>query len=1423
MSEFMVIVELVGTIVSYLFNASLDFICGVFLVASCVLPWRCLETVSVINNENTYRDEFRFFCCISLFMTIVDGFVIPIAFVGLLSPLRWYQMLWTFDGYKFGNQDKHWPVREGLVRCGIGAVADFASLFMGLIVSISLFGRQCVVYRYVSMCYRESLLNRGPYYDKEIGHNDMMKKINGYVIKSGLSVIIDFLCIIPFFLTFWIPFNWYAFGMGIKELLEQRPKPESLVDGTPIPKTRHQWRADWETYYDDVRVHFLSHAARSAIDLCLAPFYLLAIISPLRSSLMRADIAQILSARDLALGEGPLDVGRFGYRYSWEVREKVLSYGTLAMADLLLLPMLLPLFLTQYRYKSISHKLTGADAAKVWGFQEFSLIASQFTLQLLDLLILLPCLPLLLLTAVRWKPVREMLKKDNVFVDHSFDLYSLAVAQLSTVVLDILFLPLTLIVLLTYYRSKPVRQCWASHIIWYQDPLSFHFAVFANFLVILLDVCVIMPLMLALLVVGLHRLPIVADEMYTEYQKGNANRNETSGTTDNLVTPSKIALLELTEKQPLQARGSEEEMTVPPPPPPPPPVESPEAHRVESQREPVEIETVSPEWVAAPETEAEVKNVGYIPVRSAPEPRLTTEQTLTSSAVNFVPTSSIRLTIISQFLTCWVDAFFAVLAFFVLVTLWRAYELICEVQIVWSKAKAESPVRGKVYVHFVVVHYESICNVIVSQFSRFWVDLFCLIPLALVVVTLYRLPSLVTSMLSKLSSRPLSADREALFLIEKCDVIQPPTGGPTVQMTVKRNPRAPDVAGLDAAAPVEMFVIGDRLFNAIENVMGSLVVNVVRALLPVKFKESTKTIGWDAFLEQLNGTIVEECNKEGVFLLWIRLDLSKTTKKTSIIKKLRQLGLTTTIDLQMECYANRPSGNGGVVRSKELFLRLSPSVLDMLNAIEDQESGQLPATCLNFSPERESFGRSSSDPSSDRKGSFVNSFHLVVLMELKELSEDCYYCALFLGSLMSPYRFCRLVWMILEPESVLPVRVMEDALKVVNHLDRHVQEFKLAESPRLNALVKAQLEYDMVRFYRVQNGNGRDDSTVVPASNLHQRRYYGYYYSYFNYMYNFNDDVVYNRGIREDMESAHIKPYRTAIAALRKALNNVDRCELITALINARVDLHDRMMQLFFTRVACSAQLLGCYNTYSNDTNTQQANNYNVAMSLLTQEYDEVIVTLLKNKKELLDEIERHRRGDSTEGKKKGCLGRCGLFKRPQSVTRWLIKRAFTQATVDVSFVVLTSIILLTLVRAVPLVRDLWRHRTWNVTGYQGKLIVRRHLVSLFYDLWHIGRLLVFQFILLVTVAGLPSYLVKAPMHMNSFREAADCASKHCRHILWYFCELLALIFAFKTYRIFFKASLYVLLVPAACVAETLSFTGFSTHFRFGVGFAGSD
>ena len=187
--------------------------------------------------------------------------------------------------------------------------------------------------------------------------------------------------------------------------------------------------------------------------------------------------------------------------YDAELRNTVIVYGLLAMLDLLVLPLFLPLVLTQYRWIPLYKKhLRGAD-----GLTSTVLLKTveQTACLFLDLVFLLPITILLFVTRVRWRPLRDYFREVNFVMSLPLTLIVHAEAWSCLLMLigDIICLPGFLLLQITQYRAGLLNYLF-SH------PYAFHTsAYFAclmfNVVIVLIDMVIIWPLALCALVLSL--------------------------------------------------------------------------------------------------------------------------------------------------------------------------------------------------------------------------------------------------------------------------------------------------------------------------------------------------------------------------------------------------------------------------------------------------------------------------------------------------------------------------------------------------------------------------------------------------------------------------------------------------------------------------------------------------------------------------------------------------------------------------------------------------------------------------------------------------------------------------------------------------------------------------------------------------------
>jgi hypothetical protein len=173
--------------------------------------------------------------------------------------------------------------------------------------------------------------------------------------------------------------------------------------------------------------------------------------------------------------------------------------------------------------------------------------------------------------------------------------------------------------------------------------------------------------------------------------------------------------------------------------------------------------------------------------------------------------------------------------------------------------------------------------------------------------------------------------------------------------------------------------------------------------------------------------------------------------RSSVLKKIVQLGNETPLTIQFETTVSIPSGNGsstgGAIKKKAVLFRLSPTFGDLHSTIS-AGSAFLSENKLNI-PQNLHI-----DAQASRNSNLVNSFYILVAQSFAEILFDVFYTFQLLLTAVSPLRFAALVKMLIEHEIYLPLRVSEYAIDAIFHGDFHILEYRMAISESLNLMVK---------------------------------------------------------------------------------------------------------------------------------------------------------------------------------------------------------------------------------------------------------------------------------------------------------------------------------------------------------------------------------
>jgi len=192
----------------------------------------------------------------------------------------------------------------------------------------------------------------------------------------------------------------------------------------------------------------------------------------------------------------------FAYCYDIQTRFLCLSYGSNALFDFLLLPFLLPLLLTYYRTVPLKHAKLFVPC--LWSIKQFKTLLKHIILFYVDVLFA-PFVFILYVTRIRWFPVGAVIAISNLSLSDSVIVYKCILTGIRLLTCDVLSTPIVVFLLMTSYRSRQIKDAWRSSSLWHTGEISglgghyVHIAAVYNFLILLHDIFLLLPLVLLVL------------------------------------------------------------------------------------------------------------------------------------------------------------------------------------------------------------------------------------------------------------------------------------------------------------------------------------------------------------------------------------------------------------------------------------------------------------------------------------------------------------------------------------------------------------------------------------------------------------------------------------------------------------------------------------------------------------------------------------------------------------------------------------------------------------------------------------------------------------------------------------------------------------------------------------------------------------
>ena len=596
-------------------------------------------------------------------------------------------------------------------------------------------------------------------------------------------------------------------------------------------------------------------------------------------------------------------------------------------------------------------------------------------------------------------------------------------------------------------------------------------------------------------------------------------------------------------------------------------------------------------------------------------------------------------------------------------------------------------------------------------------DLLCVLPMAIVIASLYRLPQLLVELYGLVFNSKSALHTEALFEVDSCHIEFPEKGGPHINFYCHRksssiggtvtsttddanhnniNPLTGDARDhtttatttttttvntseavvvdgstfqLDtSSSSIEMYVSGDDLWKHAADTFGQVVVSAVRNYLPLKLVDQV-SVGWSDFVhnefmhyssmdnhrsnrpshphpippmpppaaaaaaaaaaatDDDNDDVVRNLHAsidrgavsiltdnhqtDANTSLWLRLDFG-TTKRSTILKKLRLLPATTTIQVQLETMVTvldpmashvthrKQYEHHHQMKKKVVLLRVAPTIRNIINVLEtitttgtsSVAAGLLPIDALNKPPvyrrdqavAAATAGKADVDDDDiydpkNRVSNLVNSFHMTVCLICIEVLIDLAMLILLCMTMISPVRFARLMYTLLEPENKLPLRIMQHTMSGIKYLDGHLLSYRREIAVPCNVMAKS-IKCKLLKPSRYDVDNSFNSWYYNEADNARYQLEVSDFHS--------SPDHEYFQQVAGFIDKRHYRPYVKLAKSSKKTLSLFPGCESMEVLLDERLRLYHLVIKLRYMRITADLSYMTpvTTNTSSRNVNT---------------------------------------------------------------------------------------------------------------------------------------------------------------------------------------------------------------------------------------------
>eukprot|EP01083_Nonionella_stella_P215524 775622_1 len=659
-------------------------------------------------------------------------------------------------------------------------------------------------------------------------------------------------------------------------------------------------------------------------------------------------------------------------------------------------------------------------------------------------------------------------------------------------------------------------------------------------------------------------------------------------------------------------------------------------------------------------------------------------------------------------------------------------------------------------------------------------DMVCMVLFVVIIGTLYRLPFVVLALMSKLSTPNIKEDEK--LDIEEATLHMPDKGKITIHV---KGTKPSDLAFADKkAVGCKLYVLGSRFWKEVGDKFGGTIKTAAQSQLPNKWSHDN---GFDYDLVR---------DPETDFDIVCTLQTPELKRKV-IHNNIRKMDHNVSMVLQLE--ADDPDIGILAIFILTVDDLVTCSIIDG-NGTLSLEKG----THFACDKERIETLRGTDFPS------VIDAFWMIVLEQFAYLMIDILHLILLILPIgFAPWRFIKCCLLLCRDKSYWYVQEHDRAMGMLEHSYFIYRQFYYHYfQPMMNDMVKDEYEY-----HRSNTSMGLD------ALHINYSHYYRtfkgklnkYWARTYEYMKDSNEDNPNKFNMSLTTYDEIVLQIDNKLRKLKPIPASLNLCRDYFEMQNVRlyIKMMHSTMNLFLMNKKISTQHHAIIAEQLNIENFKYEEDMERYHQMIHDAHNDLELELKKVSKE------------------KSCVKK--VFSKDISTMQKMIRFCFMKACQDILALIVIILILCTIYRTVPFVRDLYhvirlkiayfrmKHNKNKAVGpslrFGLKKAIQKHVVGFGRDVWNLVQFIFCSVLIVVTLVRLTEFILKlidggrerGEAHF-SLEVAVEIAKDELSEVPNDFWQLFVFFTMWKFYKFGMASAVFGVLLPSTAFLEIYAF-----------------